>query len=586
MEIKRVSVANMVQKRNPSRHESSLNYLTLNSNLNNRKIAKIPYNSAYAIAFMGRSDYSENEQNFVNLRRKIAINEHRLSKEFNIADWDYYTNSTDENEKKSAEAYSKFLEVHNNKNDFERLKLIKEKGISSPELLKSFNDIYPDYEENFTHMQELKKLNDQTLEVQSIINNYRGNIDGKAYTNGKLDDMLCVEKDPQIREKIYTARKVDNGNLLAPKLIELVNFRNNYAKKLGYDDYFSYKLDREFKISEKELFNLVSEVYEKTSNTYNAISDNTNKKLATIFNTNADKLQPWHYNLLLNEDPTKEIDHYFKNTEDVMTSAFSLYRNMGWDIHKLPITLDLLPREGKNQHAYSFDIDKNKDARILANLRPELDSHRCLMHELGHSVYDLSIPGTLHYFDQNVASSSMTEAFAMMNETLAIREANLSKSLEVPPELFNKLEINRVNKSLNFIRSCLHFITFEKEMYANPNQNLAELWYKNQQKYLNRPMPAKLDNRWASEKIHIISYPAYYQNYFRAEIMASQMYEGAKNKLGDLTKTTKTKEFFDKNLFRFGSTLSENEVLQKLSGKSLSVDDYCKQLGVLIKNIK
>ena len=57
-----------------------------------------------------------------------------------------------------------------------------------------------------------------------------------------------------------------------------------------------------------------------------------------------------------------------KSKEEVVEISKKAYAGMGYDVDKLPIKLDLFPRENKNTHGFSFPIEAGKDARILANL--------------------------------------------------------------------------------------------------------------------------------------------------------------------------------------------------------------------------
>ena len=59
--------------------------------------------------------------------------------------------------------------------------------------------------------------------------------------------------------------------------------------------------------------------------------------------------------------------------------------------------------------------------------------------------------------------------------------------------------------------------------------------------------------------------------------MAAQIYEAAHEKLGNLSENTNTAEFFRKKLFRVGASLTEDEVIKKVTGKELNVEAFCKQ---------
>lgn len=561
-------------------------YTFKSNNINyQEQVSKIPYNNAYAISFLGKTEYSQNEMDFRNLRKQLATKIHKADANYWTASWNNMAQSTEENAQKEEKAFSQYMTAASGKNDFEALKQIEQKGITNSKLKESLDDLLDMYAVNVSHKDELEHLQSEANKVLAPVSNYRGVINGKSYTNGEIDSMLLSETNPAERNKLYQARKVEIGNRTAPKLIELVEIRNKFAQKLGHNDYFSYMLDKGFKTSEEALFNLISKMDEQTSEIYNTISDKNNIKLANIYGITPDELQPWHYGLELPGSPTIEGNKYVKSVNDVIRLTDDTYKSMGWDFSKMPLKRDLLPREGKDQHAYCFDIDSGKDARIFMNARPDIESIRTSFHEHGHGIYDLGISTHLPYFNRQTASPMTTEAVAMMAQALPTKENILTKQLNVPIDLAKRLEMKRIEDSLGFMRFCMHLITFEKQLYTNPKQDLQKLWYESEHKYLNRNIPKVLDNRWASERMHLVGFPAYYQNYFRAELLASQLYDVATQKLGPLTQNSNTAKLFNSKLFSLGNTLKEAGTIKHFTGSELSIAAYCKQLQNLTKYI-
>ena len=56
---------------------------------------------------------------------------------------------------------------------------------------------------------------------------------------------------------------------------------------------------------------------------------------------------------------------------------------------------DLYPRDGKCQHAFCIDIDREGDVRVLANVAPDRYWADTMLHELGHGAFDLGIDRSL-----------------------------------------------------------------------------------------------------------------------------------------------------------------------------------------------
>jgi len=536
--------------------------------------------ASYFIPFLGKKDYTENEKEFFNLKKQLSRKEHKKVTELGKTEWDSYIYSSDENSQKFNDAFADYMELASDKGIFEKLKNINESGVSDPKLAKSLKKMLKDYTNNVANADDIMLLQEREQEISDKFNSSRGEIDGKTYSNAQLAKMMKEEMNVDMRKKIYDAKEVQNGELIAKDLVDLVKQRNEFAKKNGYDNYFSYELKENYEVDEKKLFELLDDLDKKTDKVYNKINDKNDKKLADAFGIKPKDLKPWHYGLQLEDSPVKEADKYIKNDEMLTEVAFDMYKKMGWDIPKLPIMLDLFPKENKNQHGFCFEIDKNKDVRILANLTNDVDSLETLNHELGHAVYDTGVSEHLPYYERDVASTAMTEAVAMLMESLPYREGSFEDSLNMPKDLTKKLEDKRCEGLVRFVRRYNMFINFEKEMYKNPDQDLPKLWYKLEKKYMNKNNPDKLNNTWATVP-HFLSCPAYLQNYLRAEIMGAQIYETATGKLGPLTKNDKTADYFRTKMFRHGSSLTEDELIKKMTGKELSVEPFCKQFESL-----
>lgn len=551
----------------------------------NDKVITMPYNSAYNVAFLGKKDYSENELNYFNFKRNLSNKYHKLCRDYHQKNWEFEANSNDENLKKYSIAYDNYMELATDKKVLDRLLNFQSEGVSDPKLKKSLEKLLKDYRETVTNKDDLKSLNDKTKAIGQKFNGYKGEVSGKKYSNAELREMKKTEKNVALRKEIYEALNVKNGNLIANDLIELVKIRNKYAQKNGYKDFFSYQIAEVFETDEKKLFELLDDLDKKTIGIFKEIKDIDDQKLASAFGIKPEDLMPWHYGLELEDSPILEADKYIKNNDMLTQLSTSMYKKMGWDLSKMPILFDLFSRENKNQHGFCFDIDKNKDVRVLLNLRNDIDSVETLNHELGHAVYDMGISEHLAYFDRKPASSALTEAVAMLMESLPNREGFFIDELNMPEELVKRLEIERKKDLVYFVREYLKFINFEKQLYANPDQDVAKLWYELGNKYKFINIPQEIGNAWASIP-HFLTHPAYLQNYLRAEIMAANIYEHATQKLGPLTKNTNTAEFFRKKLLRLGSSLTEEETIKTFTGKAISVDAMCRQFEGISKLIK
>ena len=80
---------------------------------------------------------------------------------------------------------------------------------------------------------------------------------------------------------------------------------------------------------------------------------------------------------------------------------------------------DLYEKPGKSPHAFSTDIDREGDVRVLANVVPGHEWLETMLHELGHAAYSKNIPRSVPYVLRIESHALTTEGVAMMFERLA-----------------------------------------------------------------------------------------------------------------------------------------------------------------------
>ncbi|MBR6127210.1 M2 family metallopeptidase [bacterium] len=520
----------------------------------------------------GIVNMNKETKKFEKLRDKLAAKLEPIVIDSKKADWDFYTNSTDENMQKSQETSDKIYEIFHDEKTYNKFLAIDKTKLSKHDA-RQLKDLAKTFDEEINTGEARKKLRDKENEIAQKYNSYVPTIDGKEVTRLELSRITEEEKDTAIRKKAYEA-KIKGGDLIAEELRKLVKMRNEYAKTKGYETYFDYMLKEEYDVDSEFLNKLIDEVYTLSSDKIRLLLDKRTKELKETFKT--DKLSNYHYGLISESDPEKEVNEILEkhNVEDVTKQ---IYSGMGYDMGKMiedgRLTLDLYPRKNKNTHGFCFDIDYGKDSRILANLRNNYSSLGTLCHEMGHSVYDLGVLPELPYFDRSVASMAFTEAVAMMMEDLPKKE-NVLASI-VPEELLQRFKETQKEDDAYFVARSLEIIEFERDMYKNPEQDLKKLWQEKRAKYLDRDTEA--DNEWATIP-HYLSHPAYYQNYFRAALMKAQMYNHLISTLGNITENKKSAEYIDKNIFSVGASIEEYDLIRQLTGKEFSSKDFARNL--------
>ena len=524
------------------------------------------------VTFRGKEKKMRDNE-FIKLRDDFSKELEPINLKANIDDWNFYINSTEENLEKHEQSQEAVFELYRNKDIYNKLIDLQKSGLKDEHLTKQLDDLTRVFDEELNAGELKQALRKKENDISAKYNQYIPMIDGRETSKTEINKILQTEKDPELRKKAYDA-KIKGGDTIANDMIEFVKMRNEFAKTKGYKNFFEYELKEIYDVDADYLQKLLKEVYTNAKDISKKIQTENKKELAKEYGIGVKDLKAYHYGLLLENNPEKEVNEALTSNEQIVDIARNAYTGMGYDIDNMPITLDLFPRKNKNTHGFCFDIQAGKDARILANLTNNAGSIDTLCHELGHSVYHIGISTDIPYLDQN-AYPAVTEAVAMMMGDLQQKE-NILDGI-VDKDVLERFKNEHKKSECKFINRSMLIIEFEKSMYENPDQDLSKLWHDLRVKYTGANKDEEPNNEWATIP-HYLSHPAYYQNYFRANLMKAQMYNHLHKKLGNITENKNTAEYLNNNLFKYGMSIEENDLIEKFTGEPLSSKALCENL--------
>jgi peptidyl-dipeptidase A len=514
-----------------------------------------------------------------------------LMKAQNLADW----NATATGDKKyydeSAAQDFALRKIRSNRNDFLFLKEIQEQGnIKDPLLQRQLVLVYNNFLKNQVDTTLLRKISEQQSAIALKFNTFRGTVDGKQLSDNEIRDLLSNERHLARRQKAWEASK-QIAIPVAPMLIELVKLRNEAARQAGFENYYVMMLAADEQ-NETDILRVFDELKDLTDKPYARMKEALDASVAKKFGIQPKELYPWHYaDPFFQEAPSAgavNLDAFIKG-KDVVEIARRYYEGIGLPVDAILKNSDLYPREGKYQHAYETDIDRQGDIRTMCNVADDIYWTGTILHELGHGVYSKNIDSTLPFLLRVETHTFMTEAIAILMERQAKNADWLSVMVGIPD---NQREAIRKegsatlkNESLIFSRWSQVMMRFERGMYRDPDQDLNKLWWDLVEEYqLIRRPPGRNAPDWAA-KIHIAQYPCYYHNYMLGQLAASQI-------LGALGRTvagkTKTEEFsfagnpgvgtmLKEKIFRPGASLYWDDLLQQATGERLTAKYFAEE---------
>jgi len=509
-----------------------------------------------------------------------------LYKNAALESWNANVTGTDADWAKSEKASFELSKFFTDSTAFLELKELKESGLVKDSLLaRQLDLIYNSYLGGQVDPSLLAEQIRMETEISKKYSNFRAVIGEKELSDNQIEEILRNSKVSADLKTAWEAHKMI-GPVVAEDIIRLVRHRNMIAQKTGFRNYHEMTLKLSGQDPE-EVTRIFDELDELTRDGFAGLKGDIDTYFAKRYGLKTGDLKPWHYqNRFFQEAPEiypVDFDKYYEDQDPVKLAA-AFFNGIGLNVDAILAKSDLYEKPGKNQHAFSTDIDRSGDVRTLDNVKPDSYWMNTMLHELGHGVYsyynDRSLPFTL----RDAAHSFTTEAIAnlfgrfatdpmWMNDMGIIDQAERER---IAPVSRNSLRL----QMLVFSRWAQVMYRFEKSMYENPDQDLNQLWWNMVEKYqmLQKPEGRNMPD-WAT-KIHVALYPCYYHNYLLGELLASQLYNYitlnvAKNRsfAGDKA----VGEYLKQKVFMPGARYYWNDMIEKATGEKLTAKYYAKQ---------
>jgi peptidyl-dipeptidase A len=490
--------------------------------------------------------------------------------------WEAATTGTPEANERAKETEAAYLRFWADPERYATAKAFyDEKAIKDPLEARQIQLIYLNAAKAQQDEETIDKTTKLEKEIRQAYTNFRAQIDDETLSNNDLAKILAKSDDSQKVEKAWKAYK-QIGLEVADTIRELAQIRNQVAQKQGYRDYFQKSLVLN-EIDETQLIGLFSELEKVTSKPYEQLKAEIDQIRAKQFGIEEDELCPWHYGDPFFQTPPEiyelDMDDYFAEKNPTVLATIT-YDGIGIDVRDILERSDLYPRQGKDQHAFSLDLDREGDIRTLNNLEPNLHWNTTLLHELGHAIYNKYINPDLPWLLRMPSHSLTTEAVAILMGSLTSDMEWLSQILVVP-----EMEANQIAQiaaaqeragRLIFTRWCLVMTNFERAFYANPEQDLNSLWWNlvKRFQFLQRPQ-GHMTPDWAS-KYHIALFPVYYQNYELGYLVTAQLRNSLQQNIGGLIGRKQAGEWLVERVLHQGAIEDWARHIESATGETLN----------------
>ncbi len=416
--------------------------------------------------------------------------------------------------------------------------------------------------------------------VEATFSRHRGVVGGREVPDNEIKVILRGSNDIAERREAWEASKTV-GAAVADRVRALARLRNEIARGQGYRDWFAFSVAAQ-EMDEDRLLATLDACDVATREPYARWKAELDASLATRFGCAASDLRPWHYAdpffQDLPADGVVDLDPFVAE-RDVVALAGETCDALGLAAGAILSRSDLYPRDGKCQHAFCIDIDREGDVRVLANVRNDASWAETMLHELGHGVYfaaiDRSLPWTLRD-----CHTTVTEGIAMVFESHVRTEAWLHKTAgaaDAPAQ--RGLTDGTIAERLLFTRWVLVMTGFERALYADPDGDLDAIWWDLVERFqlVTRPEGRSAPD-WAA-KIHIACAPVYYHCYLYGRLISAQLRVMLAREDGGAEGSTGAGRLLVERVFAAGESVRWDRLMEQATGEPLSVRHFAAELA-------
>ncbi len=422
--------------------------------------------------------------------------------------------------------------------------------------------------------------------------------EGKKVDLEKLEGLINETRDPQEAIKLVQAklslgnyRIDDKGPTAAELILETVKLRNQFARKSGANNFYSYDLKKQ-EINESQLVELRKAVKNELKPLYDKLREKMDQAAVKRYGiSKSDARLPWFQGgvtdfAILDDVMKFSPDKYFKGM-DPRPYIKATAKKMGADADAIMDQSDLFPRYGKTPHWYMFSVNVPSDIRTIGNIDPKFkkrmgdtfatEFHEAIGHGLGFSFVDPSLPSILKDIH-----TITTESDAMMMESLMYNKHWLKEIAQFDDKTVDKFlndgnQYRLAQQLLTFFKNYLLIPDFERELYYLPDDqlnltNVNKLWVEKVDEYLGVKTPKDRNEPDWTYKIHFATAPVYYQCYFLGQLARAQTHAKINQLDPERGLLSEGTGDFLKQYRGVGVSYPWDELVQHMTGSPLNVE--------------
>jgi len=360
------------------------------------------------------------------------------------------------------------------------------------------------------------------------------------------------------REAAYRAMG-DPGELTRQLAARLYRLRNQAARRMGYNDYFSLSAGL-VNVEVEEYRRFIDQVDSLTRREYERTVQDLRASMSD------DEFEVWDWEDRF-RNVQEEIDPLLP-AEGQMTLLDTSLEGLDFDLDNLPIYWRVNPQMADAADLKVILVNVPQDIRIVATLAGGLSGYQELMREVGIAVAAAKSGQDSQLLARKV-HPVWTHAIARLFELFTLDPGWLGQAVGAAPGLQTRVIRAAHASELLQLRLLLTSARFEYEAYRNADRDLNSLYWDLFVQYTGLPRHDDL-SPWAADP-GFLERPldAYYRLLGRC--VAAQNLAYLVNHYGRIYNQAEVGSFLVHNYLRHGARYEWRDLLERATGEPLSI---------------
>lgn len=390
--------------------------------------------------------------------------------------------------------------------------------------------------------EELFKLRS---EIEETVDEFLPSIKGEKVKSRERSRILMKNMNRNLRKEAhYSWEQLLND--IERKARKTIKIANKLAQKEGFLNYPEFVLSFE-DLSLDNLFQICSGIKKNTEGVWR---DFVEKSKKDISNLQIYDLRFMLYKFFL------PPDRYFPK-EDLFPSLKSTLESFGVNLGALPIKL-----ESRDKGPFSgacYTLKMGEDMRITYNPVGGYMDYRVLFHEFGHAMHYLYMPRSFLLADVQSFKEGMADIWSGFIDTKEWLQEFTSITEDEMDVFYSALALDEAFRFREFITE----LSFELELYTNPDADLGKVWQKVSKEYFH------IDDDSGIWSEFVFSAPLYMKDYIFGKLIKNTTFRFFSAKFGSIIGNRVIVNFLIEKYYKPGNLIPWREKISKATGETI-----------------